>query len=344
MFQAIMRIREFNAVNRTRSITFAACLFLGLACGCGKPSADTSTGPRMGMMPKLVGIPYFNACRVGAEQAAKELGIELVFDGPATDSVEQQVQMVEDWTALGYDIIAVTPNDPEVISPSLRRAREAGIVTLTWDADANPTASQRQAFVNQAPAEEIGNAMVDVLGEQLQGQGKAVIVTGSANSPNQAEWMRVMHARLADRYPGIQLLETLKPEEDQNRARQLTLNVLAAHEDLAGIFGITSVSLPGAAQAVRQAGKTGKVKVTGLGLPSEVRPYVEDGTVEKFVLWNPIDLGYLTVYIAKALRDGKLQDGVHQFGRLSNVRVHDGEVILGPPVVFDRDNIDQFDF
>jgi ABC-type sugar transport system substrate-binding protein len=316
---------------------------LGLV-GCAAPAAKPGKALRLGMMPKLVGISYFNACRRGAEEAARELGVALNFDGPPVDKVELQTQMIDEWIALGYEAIAVAPNDPEVIAPALVRAREAGIVTLTWDADANPASSGRARFVNQAPVEAVGNLLVDIMASAIGGQGKTVIVTGSATAPNQNAWMAVMQRRLKEQYPAITLLPTLVPEEDQNRARQMTRDLLNAHTDLAGIWGITSVALPAVAEAVRQSGRSGKVYVTGLSLPATVKPYVHDGTVEKFVLWNPIDLGYLTVHVAQRLAAGSLGPGSLRFGRLDGIATTSAEVILGPPLVFDSRNVDQYDF
>lgn len=295
-------------------------------------------------MPKLMGIAFFNQVKIGAEEAAKELGIDLTFDGPSRDSAEMQSQMVDEWIALGYDVIAVAPNDPEVIAPALKRAKDAGIAVMTWDADANPTASGRAVFVNQAPAEEVGKTLVELMAKAIGDQGKTVIVTGSATAPNQNAWMKAMRAELAARHPRITLLETIVPDEDQNKARQLTLDALNAHPDLAGIWGITSVALPGTAEAVKQAGKSGKVYVTGLSLPSSARSYVLDGTVPQFVLWNPVDHGYLTIQVAKALAEKSLTPGTQSFGRLRRVLVKESEVILGPPLVFDKSNIDQYKF
>lgn len=322
----------------------AMLLPLPLAVGCGGSPGDGSGRLKMGMMPKLVGISYFTACERGAREAAAELGIDLDYDGPLVDRVEEQVKMIDRWIAQGYDIIAVAPNDPEVIAPALDRARQAGIVVLTWDADANPSRSGRATFVNQAPVDGIGYTLVDVLAEGVGGSGKAVIVTGSATSPNQNAWMKFMRQRLDERYPDIELLETLVSDEDQAKAQQLTRDALNAHPDLVGVWGITSVALPGAAKAVRDAGKSGEVFVTGLSLPSTTREYVKDGTVPRFVLWNPVDLGYLTVHVAKRLADRELSPGTHQMGRLSDIKVTSDEVLLGPPLVFDAENIDEFDF
>ncbi|MFN6104910.1 MAG: substrate-binding domain-containing protein [Planctomycetaceae bacterium] len=340
-----------------RRLPIIALLLCALVVGCTTGSetpapapsgsgADRPAGKRLkvGMLPKLVGIDYFNECQKGAQEAASELGIDLTYDGPSTDKVELQVQMIDEWIALGYDAIAVSPNDPEVIAPALKRARDAGIVVLTWDADANPTSSGRQVFVNQCPVADVGSRLVDLMADAIGGKGKTVIVTGSATSPNQNAWMQAMRAHLKEKYPQIELLETLVPDENQNRARQMTLDLLTAETELAGVWGITSVALPGVAEAVKQAGKTGKVFVTGLSLPSTVKGYVKDGTIPRFVLWSPKDLGYLTIHAAKALTDQQLDPGTSDFGRLKEIRITSDEVILGPPFVFDADNIDQFSF
>jgi ABC-type sugar transport system substrate-binding protein len=252
--------------------------------------------------------------------------------------------MIDGWIAQGYDMIAVAPNDPELIAPALRRAKDAGITVLTWDADANPAASGRETFVNRPPSYESATTLVDLVGEATGGSGKVVIITGSATAPNQVAWMAAMRRRVAEKFPKLELLETLVSDEDQAKAYRLARDVVNAHADLKAIWGITTLALPAAAKAVRDAGKSGQIYVTGLSLPNTMREYVADGTVEKFVLWSPVDLGYLTVYAAHLLRAGKLAPGEHAIGRLQSIRVSDGEVLLGPPKVFDKTNIGQFDF
>jgi rhamnose transport system substrate-binding protein len=322
-----------------------ATLLFAILPGCTRTDSGAGTSqPKLGMMPKLVGISYFNASEKGAREAAAQLGVDLDYDGPAVDNAEEQVKMIDRWIAQGYNMIAVAPNDPELIAPALARAKRAGITVLTWDADANPESSGREVFVSQAPENEIGKSLVDLLGEAVGGAGKAVILTGSATSPNQNAWIRIMRARVAEKYPQIELLETLVSDEDQSKAYRLSRDVINAHADLKGIWAITTVALPGAAKAVRDAGKGDAIFVTGLSLPNTMREYVEDGTIKKFVLWNPVDLGYLTVHAAKMLREGKLSAGEQTIGRLRNIRVSPGEVLLGAPLVFDRGNIGQFDF
>jgi len=329
-----------------------AVIASALIAGCDRGDVKTvgpgkSTGNaklRIGMCPKLIGISYFTACEQGAKEAAGELGLELDYDGPATASTDGQVGFIDKWVAQGYDAIAVAPNDPELVAPALARARAAGVTVLTFDADANPTASGRQTFVNQAPVEGIGRALVDVMAAGIGGKGKVVIITGSLTAPNQNAWMAVMKPYMAQTYPEMELIDTLAGEEDQALAVRLTRDLINSQPDLKGVWGITSVALPGAAKAVHDAGKSGQIYVTGLSLPNVMREYVLEGTVEKFILWNVPDLGYLTIYAARALCEGKLTPGAHTFGRLKDIQVTDGETLLGQPFIFDKGNIGQFDF
>jgi ABC-type sugar transport system substrate-binding protein len=301
------------------------------------------------MMPKLIAISYFEATQRGAEEAAAELGVRLEFDGPTEARAEDQAKLLDGWVAQGLDIIAVAPNDPESISRNLRAAADLGVKVLTWDTDANPAKSGRIIFVNQAPNEAIGRSLVDVMAEGVSqdGQslaGKYLIVSGTPTAANQNIWMNYMKERIAEKYPEIELLPHLTPGEDHRRSQEQTSEVIAANPDIKGIWGITSVALPAAAKAVRDSGKAGQIYVTGLSLPSDMREFVHDGTVEKFILWDAVDLGYLTFHVANRLAKGPLPDGTHDFGRLKGIEVRDGQAILGDPLVFDKHNVDEYGF
>ena len=237
------------------------------------------------------------------------------------------------------------PNDPEQIAPNPQTGRDKGIVVVTYDADANAETSGRQAFCNQTPTDELARTMVDIVAKQMGGKGKAVIVSTSPSAPNENAWMSVMLPYLKEKYPEIILLETLYPAEDISRARQMTADVIATHPDLKGVWGLSSVARSSAAEAIRQSKKIGEIAVTGVTLPSELREYVMDGTVKEFCLWNPEDLGYLAINVAKELKEkGSLKEGTQDVGRVKGVRVQGTEVILGPPIVFSKENIDSFNF
>jgi rhamnose transport system substrate-binding protein len=300
----------------------------------------------IGMMPKLTGIPYFNAAQQGADEAAEELGVNLDFDGPTSESAADQVELIEQWTAQDYDAISVSATDPDALAPALTAASDAGIATSTWDADVDPEA--RDVFVNQATAQGIGYELVDIMAEQTDGEGDFLIVTGSLTAPNQNAWIEAMEERIADEYPDMTIAAIEPGDEDLAQGIDVTRAYLQANPDTDGVFGITSVALPGAAEAVEQLGLAGEVPVTGLGVPSEVGPYVESGSVEEFALWNPVDLGYLTVYVAYLQATGELpEEGTFEAGRLGEIGYADAEqgvIELGPPFRFNADNIDDFDF
>jgi ABC-type sugar transport system substrate-binding protein len=302
------------------------------------------------LLPKKKGLPYFTTCARGAEEAAKALGnVELIYDGPTDGSPEKAASMVDRWALQGVDVIAVSPNDPEVLGQAMKKARQKGVHVITWDADAAPDA--REFMVNQATARDIGYALVDAMAKDLGGAdpksaaGDVAIITATLTAANQNEWIRYMKERLAE-YPRLSLVAVKPSNEDQRLAFQIAQDLMKAHPDLKGLFGISSVAFPGAAEAVKQAGKTGAVLVTGLATPNDMKAYVRDGTVRSVILWNTIDLGYLTVYAAEALASGKLKPGdtTLDAGRLGKKTIQRDQILLGKILVFTKENIDQFDF
>jgi rhamnose transport system substrate-binding protein len=332
-----------------KAVLLVVMILVVASCGVGQQGPSQGGGGGGGpnkicMMPKLVGIPYFNASEQGAKEAAKELDVELVYDGPTEAKAALQSQMIEQFIQQQCDAITVAANDPNALAPAMKKAGEAGIATGAWDADVAPDA--RDVFVNQATFEAIGYELVDVMAEQTDGKGEFLVVTGSLTAPNQVAWLKEMRERMKDKYPEMSIASVEPGEEDLQLGIDITKNYLRAHPDTAGVFGITSVALPGAAEAVEQLGREGEVPVTGLSTPNEMKPYIESGAVEKFVLWNPVDLGYLAVYVANAQVDNKLpKSGTFKAGRLGEVKMlAPDEVLLGPPIVFSKENIGQYDF
>jgi rhamnose transport system substrate-binding protein len=299
------------------------------------------------LLPKKKGVPYFTTCAKGAEEAAKELGnVELIYDGPTDGSPEKAASMVDRWALRPVDVIAVSPNDPEVVGQAMKKARAKGVHVITWDADAAP--DTREFLVNQATAKDIGYALVDAMAKDIGGdkpEGEVAIITASLTAANQNEWIKFMKERLTT-YPKLSLVATNPSNEDQRLAFQVAQDLMKAHPKLKGIFGVSSVAFPGAAEAVKQAGKSGQVLVTGLATPNDMKAYVKDGTVKSVILWNTIDLGYLTIHAAESIATGKLKAGATTFkaGRLGEVKVVGDQILLGKILVFTKDNIDQFDF
>jgi rhamnose transport system substrate-binding protein len=295
------------------------------------------------MMPKSKGNQYFIACKQGADEAAKELGVNLIWDGPTDTDPAKQNEIVETWITQGVDAIAVSVENRDGLSTALREARAKGIKVVTFDADAQPDA--RDFFVNQATPEGIGNTLMDDAAAAMGGKGQFAIITATLTAANQNEWIKYIKARLADKYPNI-TLATIQPCDDlQNKAFDQANAILNAYPDVNLIMAISSQAVPAAAEAVKQAGRT-DVKVVGLGLPNDNKPYVKEGITPSLVLWNTMDLGYLTVYAADAVKAGTLKpdDKTFTAGRLGTLKIKGDNILLGTPYTFTKDNIDKFDF
>lgn len=317
-----------------------------LPVSSGEQAADLSAARSkitVAMMPKSKGNAYFIACRQGAEEAARELGIELIWDGPTDTDPAKQNEIVEAWITRGVDVIAVAVENRGGLSSVLKKARQRGIKVITWDADAEPDA--RDFLVNQATPQGIGTTLMDHAGRILGGQGEFAIITATLTAANQIEWQKYIEARRAEKFPEVKLAVVRPCDDQQRKAFDETNTVLSAYPAVKLIMSICSPAVPGAAEAVKQSRRT-DVKVIGLGLPNDNKRYVHEGITDAVILWNTMDLGYLTIQAAKAVQEGtlKLGDKSLRAGRLGNVEVAGDNILLGQPLTFTKANIDQFDF
>ena len=313
------------------------------AAAGGTRSSDGAR-PVIAVMPKAKGDPYFVSCRAGAEEAAREADVELIWDGPTSLDAARQNALVESWITRRVSAIAVAVENRAAISSVLRKARDQGIKVLTWDADAD--ADARDFFVNQATAEGIGDALTDEAAQLLGGSGEFAIITGALTAANQNAWIASIRKRMAEQHPGLRLAMIRPSDDDRDKAFLETQTIMRVAPQVKLIMAISAPAVPGAAEAVRQAGRSGQIRVIGLSLPNLNKPYVHDGTVQTVVLWNTTDLGYLAVRAAAHLVRGALRpehssmDG----GRLGRIEIRQGEIILGPPLRFTKNNIDRYNF
>ena len=346
-----------------RVLLVTACLVSIAFSGCERPKderarAEDDSGSvkklRICLLPKKKGSPYFTSCAAGARRAAAELGnVELIYDGPSDGSAAKAADMVDNWALQKVDVICVSASNPTVLARAMRKAAEKGVRVVTWDADT--PADARDFFVNQATEQEIGYALVDALARDIGGRGptgEVAIVAADPSAGNQNAWMKHMKARLAEKYPKLSLVDVKFPGEDQKKAQQQTRDLLAAWPNLKGIWAISSVSFPAAAEALLQSPRAGKVYVTGLSTPNVMKKYVvpadssRPAVVKSVVLWNTEDLGYLTIRAAVALARGTLKRGDKTFdaGRLGTKQIVGDNILLGKILVFTKDNIENFDF
>jgi rhamnose transport system substrate-binding protein/rhamnose transport system permease protein len=307
----------------------------------GAPSS--ARRPVIAMMPKAKGDPYFISCRAGAEEAARELGVELIWDGPTSLDAARQNELVENWITRKVDVIAVAVENRGGISTVLRKARERGIKVLTWDADAEPDA--RDFFVNQATPEGIANTLTDEAARLLGGKGEFAIITGALSAANQNEWIANIRKRLAAKYPDLTLVTIRPSDDDRDKAFAETQTIMRVHPAVKLVMAISAPAVPGSAEAVRQAARK-DVNVIGLSLPNINKPYVHGDVVQAVILWNTKDLGYLTVLAASKLVQNRFQAGATSLeaGRLGTIQVRNTEIVLGAPLLMNKANIDKYDF
>jgi rhamnose transport system permease protein len=327
-----------------RSIGTAATAATGSRSAAGPATTASGHRPVVAMMPKAKGDPYFISCRAGAEEAAQALDVELIWDGPTSLDAARQSELVENWITRKVDAIAVAVENRGGISSVLRKARARGIKVLTWDADAE--ADARDFFVNQATPEGIATTLTDEAARLLGGHGQFAIVTGALSAANQNEWIAHIKKRLADKYPALTLATIRPSDDDRDKAFAETQTILRVNPAVTLVMAISAPAVPGAAEAVRQAGRTGDVKVIGLSLPNINKPYVHGDVVQAVILWNTRDLGYLTVLSAAQLVNGAFAPGATSLeaGRLGRIEVRGSEIILGAPLLMNKGNIDRYDF
>ncbi|MET9451708.1 rhamnose ABC transporter substrate-binding protein [Streptomyces cinerochromogenes] len=317
------------------------------SAGKADPNAATKKGLTVGFLPKQVNNPYFTAADKGGEKALGELGSRYKEVGPssATDT-SGQVSYVNTLTQQRVNAIAVSAQDPGALCTALKQAMANDIKVVTYDSDTSPGC--RNAFVSQASAEDLGRTEVQLLAEQIGYKGKIAILSAAQTATNQNTWIGYMKDELKDpKYKDIQLVKTVYGNDDAQQSFQQTQGLLQEHPDLKGIISPTTVGIKAAAQYLSGSKYKGKVRLTGLGTPNDMRKYVRNGTVDAFELWDPARLGDLAARTAVALASGQItgrEGETFKAGGTTYTLGKDGVISLGKPTVFDAGNIDQFDF
>jgi len=294
------------------------------------------------IVPKVTGIPYFNAVEEGAMEAGNDLDVEVFYSGSLIADWEQQEAIINGYIEQGVDLIAVSANDPEKLGQVLTKAKQQGIRVITWDSDTNE--QYREMFINMVDPEVLGRHIMDTLSSRVNEQGSYAIITGASDAANLNEWIEWMKLHQKENYPSMKLVEIVESNDDPKQAYKAAKELLKKYSDLKGIIGSSSVGPPAASQAVRDVNKAGEMTIVGLSTPNLMREYIKNGSAQVVTLWSPKKLGYLTVSVAKEILDGQeIQDNQY-ISNIGNIRVKEDTVIMGQPIDFTKENIDQYDF
>jgi rhamnose transport system substrate-binding protein len=318
--------------------------------GTGSGTSDTiKSGLKITFLPKQVNNPYFDTSdNKGGKVAVEEFKGVYSQTGPSDTSPSAQVSYINTLSQQGTDVIVISANDKDAVCGALTEAKAAGAKVVTYDSDTRPNC--RDLFVNQANAEGIAKAQVKLISESVGPDGGEIaILSASANATNQNAWIELMKTELAKpEYAKLKLVSTVYGDDQDQKSFQEAQGLLAKYPNLKGIISPTTVGIAAAARYLSGSSYKGKVQLTGLGTPNQLRQFVKDGTVKSFALWNPADLGYLAAYAGGAVASGIIsgkQGDKFTAGKLGEYTVGaNGEIVLGDPTTFNQANIDQFNF
>ena len=365
-----------HQLRRIAALSFAVML-VAAACGGGatpspsaSASAPASTAPQSAapstggsgapsaaagdlnivFIPKAINNPYFDAAATGAQKAATELGGQFKQIGSQNATAAEQIPFIQDATTQGYKAIVVSATGADEVAPALKAAKDAGIKVVGYDS--SPAEGAYDVFVNQTDFSLIGGAMAQWACDLAPDcTGEIAILSATATATNQNAWIADFNKALTTdpKFAKLKLVDTVYGDDDATKSTNVANGLLQTHPNLKVIVAPTTVGILAAAQVVKQAGSA--VKVTGLGLPNDMKSFVADGTTPEFGLWSVPDLGYLAYYVAAKLITGEIKGTPGETFTVPNL--NDGKpytigdksvVILGPPFVFNKDNVNNFNF
>jgi len=339
--------------SASKAATSSAAAGAGSSTAAGTSSASggssgLKTGLKVFVIPKNLGNNYFTVADSvktgGALSVVKELGSDGTETSGSAATSASQLPAIQSAIAKGANVLIVSATDPTALCPTLKQAMARGITVVTYDSDA-PTC--RDLFINQASTAAIGTSEVDLLAKEVHDQGQIGIVSAAASATNQNAWIGYMKKQLK-KYPKMSLASIVYGNDDPTTATQVTSGLLQHFPKLAGIISPTTVGIAAAAGVLDTPQYRGKVQLTGLGTPLSMKKFVKDGTVQAFELWDPAKLGYLAAYAGIELASKKFSatpGATFTAGKLGSFKVaSDKSVLLGPPQVFNKANIDQFNF
>lgn len=318
---------------------------IGLAANAAVILSAHAADVRVAFVPQIQGIPYYVAMEEGAKKAAAKFGVDYVQQGPTTTNSADQLRIFESFVNQGFNVVGVSPVDVETLKPAIAAAAKKGVHVITSDADA--AGSDREFYVAQAMDKDLGYTILDEMVKRVGKEGKIAIISDAPTIASLNNWIAAIQERAKSTYPDLQIVSVDHTDGTAARAFQFATDAMTRNPDLKGIIGIASTTCPGIGQAVEAAGRAGTIVTTGFCSPNTVRDYVTSGAMTYTVLWNPSDLGYLTVWAGKQIADSvKFDTSPKVDGLAADVKwmPDDKILLLGAPMVFTKDNIADFNF
>jgi len=327
-------------------------VLLGLAAGFALVSSAIAADPvKIVYIGKNTGNPYFDSITGGFEDACKALGCEFEFVAPATAEATSQIPFIEAQIQRGVNVIGIAPNSPDALNQVLDDARAKGILVLTVNGDLVGNESHRDATILPVDFTKTGPNQVELMGSMIGYKGDIAILSATTEAPDQNTWIAAMNDTLKNdaKYKDMKLVATVYGDDQPEKSTTEMEALLSNYPDLVGVIAPTTVGIAAAAQVVQSRGIAAKVHVTGLGLPSEMRDFVKDGTVKAFQLWSPYNEGWLAAHFALGVLDGSIKNevgGTFEVPNLGTITIADKNAMntQAELTTFDAANIDEFNF
>jgi rhamnose transport system substrate-binding protein len=353
--QEKIEMKKQIIMNKHLLSTAAAVLLLGLttAAFAGTIVAEPGKKANMVLLPKFLGILVFDQAHQGAEEAHKELKNpgELSFLGPTPEnSVAGQIEIVTTSTTQGKNAIMISDNAGDQITPAAKAAQKAGVKVVTWDSPI-PSSDGEDVFVAQVDFGQIGVVMADMAMSIMGGKGEFAVLSASPDAANQNAWIAALKKALeTPKYAGIKLVDVVYGDDQSEVSYNRAIALVDKHPDLSLIMSPTTVGIQASAKAMQDEKRADKVKVSGLGLPSEMVSYTMNGGVPQFALWDFRDLGYLTYYTSYLLATGQMKGEVGETfkaGRMGEytiekdpTRANGKRILMGSFTIYNKDNVE----
>lgn len=309
----------------------------------GADAIDTSKKIKVAMVPKLIGLSVFKANEKGSIEAAKKLNIDFLYTGPVTASAQGQVDVFNSLIARKFDVITTTSNNPTQLAPALVRAMKEGIKVVSYDSDVAPEA--RDFFIQNTSYPAMGKALVEGVAKYTGPDAEVALLSSTPDATIQNEWINALKAYMAATYPKMKIVTTQYGQSSPSQSLTAGLNILQAYPNVKGIIAPDGAAIVGAAAAIEKLGLTGKVFATGTSDPDAIRQYVKSGTIMESPLWDEVKEGALVMYVARLAANNALKDNdTFTAGDLGTFTVKDKVIVFSEPLVFNKDNIDQYQF
>jgi rhamnose transport system substrate-binding protein len=339
-----------------RMLLLGLCLALVAGALFAGPGKQADSGKvKVYFIPKNLGNPYFVALSSGFEQALKELDpssakYEYIFTGPATAEATSQIEYVEAAVQNGAKAIFIAANSNDALNGTFDDARKRGVRIYIINQDIPGSETYRDAAILPTNFDTIGIAQLDLLHSLIGGEGDFAILSATTDAPDQNYWIQLMRDELAKgnpKFAKMKLVDVVYGDDQPEKSTTEMEALLTKHPNLRGVIAPTTVGIAAATKVVQTRGISDRVIVTGLGLPSEMRQFIVDGSSKGFQLWDPPAEGYLALYMV----DAELNAGFNpapgatfSAGKLGTIKIEpNGQIFTMPmPKLFNKDNLADF--